>query len=39
MTLWLKRAGLAGFLFFFVKGILWLTVPALLFAFGDCRAS
>jgi hypothetical protein len=25
---WLKRLGLAGFLFFFIKGLLWLFVPA-----------
>jgi hypothetical protein len=27
---WLKRLGVGGFLFFFIKGMLWLTVPALL---------
>lgn len=27
---WLKKMGVAGFLFFFIKGLLWLTVPALL---------
>jgi hypothetical protein len=27
---WLKRFGLAGFLFFFFKGLLWLIVPALI---------
>jgi hypothetical protein len=27
---WLKRFGVAGFLFFFIKGMLWLIVPALL---------
>lgn len=26
---WLKRFGVAGFLFFFIKGLLWLIVPAL----------
>lgn len=25
---WLKRLGLAGFLFFFIKGMMWLLVPA-----------
>ena len=25
---WLKRLGVAGFLFFFIKGMLWLIVPA-----------
>lgn len=33
-TPWLKRIGLAGFLFFLVKGLLWLLVPALLVIFG-----
>lgn len=28
---WVKRAGLAGFGFFLVKGILWLLAPALLY--------
>lgn len=27
---WIKRFGVAGFLFFFVKGLLWLIVPAVL---------
>jgi hypothetical protein len=31
---WLKRFGAAGFLFFLVKGLLWLTVPALLVFLG-----
>ncbi len=26
---WIKRFGAAGFLFFFIKGLLWLVVPAL----------
>jgi len=26
---WVKRFGIAGFLFFLVKGLLWLIVPAL----------
>ncbi len=26
-----KRFGIAGFLFFFVKGLLWLAIPALLY--------
>ncbi len=25
---WLKRAGVAGFLFFLIKGLLWLGVAA-----------
>lgn len=27
---WLKRLGVGGFLFFLVKGLLWLAVPAVL---------
>ena len=27
---WLKRLGFWGFMFFFVKGLLWLIVPALI---------
>jgi hypothetical protein len=27
---WLKRFGVAGFLFFPIKGLLWLIVPALI---------
>ena len=26
---WIKRLGFLGFLFFLVKGLLWLIVPAL----------
>lgn len=26
----IKRFGIAGFLFFFIKGMLWLIVPALI---------
>ena len=26
---WIKRFGVAGFLFFFIKGLLWLIIPAL----------
>ena len=33
-TPWLKRLGLAGFLFFLIKGLLWLSLPALLVLFG-----
>jgi hypothetical protein len=33
-TTWLKRFGAAGFLFFLVKGLLWLALPALLVFFG-----
>lgn len=31
---WIKRFGVAGFLFFLIKGLLWLIVPALLVFFG-----
>lgn len=27
---WCKRLGFFGFMFFLVKGLLWLTVPAIL---------
>lgn len=27
---WIKRFGVAGFLFFLIKGLLWLLVPALI---------
>jgi len=27
---WLKRAGMAGTIFFLIKGLLWIIVPALL---------
>lgn len=29
---WLRRLGLAGFLFFLIKGLLWLAIPAALMA-------
>lgn len=32
---WLKRFGVAGFLFFLAKGLLWLALPALLVVVGD----
>jgi hypothetical protein len=31
---WVKRLGVAGFLFFLIKGMLWLIVPALLVWWG-----
>lgn len=31
---WAKRFGVAGFLFFLVKGLLWLSVPTLVVVFG-----
>ena len=35
---WLKRLGMAGFLFFLGKGLLWLTVPTLLVMYRGCAA-
>ncbi len=32
---WLKRLGWAGFLFFLIKGLLWLIVPAILVWWGS----
>lgn len=29
-ALWIKRFGVAGFMFFLIKGLLWLIVPALI---------
>jgi hypothetical protein len=34
MKVWLKRFGVAGFLFFTIKGLLWLIVPAALVWWG-----
>jgi hypothetical protein len=31
---WLRRIGLLGFLFFLIKGVLWLTLPGVLLFFG-----
>ena len=31
---WLKRLGWLGFLLFLVKGVVWLTLPTLLFYLG-----
>jgi hypothetical protein len=31
---WVKRFGVAGFLFFLIKGLLWLIVPAILIWLG-----
>ena len=28
---WLKRAGAAGFWFFFVKGLMWLAAPLVFY--------
>jgi hypothetical protein len=27
---WLKKIGVAGFLFFLIKGLLWLIIPLLI---------
>lgn len=32
MPAWLRQLGVVGFLFFLVKGLLWLLLPALLVA-------
>jgi hypothetical protein len=29
-AIWIKRLGFWGFLFFLVKGLLWLLIPALI---------
>ncbi len=31
---WIKKLGMAGFLFFLIKGLLWLLVPLLFVLFG-----
>ena len=31
---WMKRLGVGGFLFFLIKGLLWLLVPAALAMIG-----
>jgi len=36
-VIWLKRLGIAGFLFFLIKGILWLTVGAAVLRFFGCE--
>ena len=30
-TKWLKRVGMAGFWFFFIKGMLWLAAPFIFY--------
>jgi hypothetical protein len=30
VRMWFKRLGVAGFLFFLIKGLLWLIVPFLI---------
>ena len=32
---WLKRVGFWGFMFFFIKGLAWLIVPAVLVYLGQ----
>jgi hypothetical protein len=32
---WLKRIGFWGFMFFLLKGLLWLTIPVLIAIFAD----
>jgi hypothetical protein len=32
-TKWLKRFGVLGFLFFLIKGLLWLIIPAVIYYF------
>lgn len=39
MKVWIKRLGVAGFLFFLIKGLLWLAIPAALVAFGMTEAA
>jgi hypothetical protein len=33
-TTWRRRVWLVGFAFFFIKGLLWLTVPLMLYWLG-----
>jgi hypothetical protein len=35
---WIRRIGAAGFLFFLIKGLLWLTVPAAIAVWRGCAA-
>ncbi len=35
---WVKRLGVAGFLFFLIKGILWLTVGAAVLKYLGCKS-
>jgi len=32
---WARKLGLAGFMFFLIKGLLWLIIPAILFKLGQ----
>lgn len=38
MMKWIKRFGIFGFLFFLIKGILWLTVGAAAIRYLGCSA-
>lgn len=33
---WVRRVGAAGFMFFLIKGLLWLTVPLAIAAWRWC---
>jgi hypothetical protein len=35
----LRKLGLAGVVFFTVKGLLWLTVPAIVIAYKGCTGA
>lgn len=35
---WVRRIGAAGFVFFLIKGLLWLTVPAAIAVWRGCAA-
>ena len=35
---WIKRLGFWGFMFFLVKGLLWLAIPAVAMLLTDCSA-
>ncbi len=35
---WVRRVGAAGFMFFLIKGLLWLTVPAAIAVWRGCAA-
>lgn len=34
---WIRRLGFLGFMFFLVKGLLWLAVPGALVTLGTCE--
>lgn len=36
---WLKRLGVGAFIFFTIKGLLWLIIPGVLIAWGVTRES